>query len=124
MVQSRTRLLPQRDDADYGWRILCCRGLSLQQGGQFEQLLYGGFASLMCSGMLRALEGFVQHGRADQRGRFLDGDDEPGQLGRQRDSSCVRSDPACRNGLAHGRRGLGDLSGSTWIRSSWLQSPR
>ena len=31
------------------------------KGGQFEQLLYGGFASLMCSGMLRALEGFVQH---------------------------------------------------------------
>ena len=30
------------------------------KGGQFEQLLYGGFASLMCSGMLRALEGFVQ----------------------------------------------------------------
>ena len=29
------------------------------KGGQFEQLLYGGFASLMCSGMLRALEGFV-----------------------------------------------------------------
>jgi len=27
----------------------------------FENLLYGGFASLMCSGMLRALEGFVQH---------------------------------------------------------------
>ena len=31
------------------------------KGGQFEQMLYGGFASLMCSGMLRALEGFVQH---------------------------------------------------------------
>ena len=31
------------------------------KGGQFEQLLYGGFASLMCSGMLRALEGFVQY---------------------------------------------------------------
>jgi hypothetical protein len=31
------------------------------KGGQFENLLYGGFASLMCSGMLRALEGFVQH---------------------------------------------------------------
>ena len=31
------------------------------KGGQFEQLLYGGFASLMCSGMLRALEGIVQH---------------------------------------------------------------
>lgn len=26
-----------------------------------EQLLYGGFASLMCSGTLRALEGFVQN---------------------------------------------------------------
>ena len=31
------------------------------KGGQFEKLLYGGFASLMCSGMLRALEGFVQN---------------------------------------------------------------
>jgi hypothetical protein len=31
------------------------------KGGQFEQLLFGGFASLMCSGMLRALEGFVQN---------------------------------------------------------------
>jgi hypothetical protein len=31
------------------------------KGGQFEPLLYGGFASLMCSGMLRALEGFVQN---------------------------------------------------------------
>ncbi len=31
------------------------------KGGPFEQFLYGGFASLMCSGMLRALEGFVQH---------------------------------------------------------------
>jgi hypothetical protein len=31
------------------------------KGGQFEQLLYGGFASLMCSGMLRALEGFVRN---------------------------------------------------------------
>jgi hypothetical protein len=31
------------------------------KGGQFEQFLYGGFASLMCSGMLRALEGFVQN---------------------------------------------------------------
>jgi hypothetical protein len=31
------------------------------KGGQFEQLLYGGFASLMCSGMLRAFEGFVQN---------------------------------------------------------------
>jgi hypothetical protein len=34
------------------------------KGGQFEQLLYGGFASLMCSGMLRALEGFVQNAGA------------------------------------------------------------
>jgi hypothetical protein len=31
------------------------------KGGQFEQLLFGGFASLMCSGMLRAIEGFVQN---------------------------------------------------------------
>jgi len=31
------------------------------KGGQFEPLLYGGFSSLMCSGILRALEGFVQN---------------------------------------------------------------
>jgi hypothetical protein len=31
------------------------------KGRHYEQLLYGGFASLMCSGMLRALEGFVMH---------------------------------------------------------------
>jgi hypothetical protein len=31
------------------------------KGGAFEQLLYGGFASLMCSGILRAIEGFVQN---------------------------------------------------------------
>jgi hypothetical protein len=29
------------------------------KGGAFEQLLYGGFASLLCSGMLRTLESFV-----------------------------------------------------------------
>jgi hypothetical protein len=34
------------------------------KGGQFENLLYGGFGSLMCSGMLRALEGFVQNAGA------------------------------------------------------------
>ena len=31
------------------------------KSGPFEHYLYGGFASLMCSGMLRALEGFVQN---------------------------------------------------------------
>jgi hypothetical protein len=31
------------------------------KGAPCEQFLYGGFASLMCSGMLRALEGFVQN---------------------------------------------------------------
>src|SRR5258708_10509985 len=31
------------------------------KGCQFEHLLYGGFGSLICSGMLRALEGFVQN---------------------------------------------------------------
>jgi hypothetical protein len=34
------------------------------KGGPFEQLLYGGFGSLMCSGILRALEGFVQNAGA------------------------------------------------------------
>ena len=40
------------------------------KGGQFEQLLYGGFDSLMCSGMLRALEGFVQHAGATSADGF------------------------------------------------------
>lgn len=31
------------------------------KNGPFEQLLYGGFASLSCSGILRALEGFVRN---------------------------------------------------------------
>ena len=31
------------------------------KNGPFERLLYGGFASLSCSGILRALEGFVQN---------------------------------------------------------------
>jgi hypothetical protein len=31
------------------------------KGAPCEQFLYGGLASLMCSGMLRALEGFVQN---------------------------------------------------------------
>jgi len=34
------------------------------KGGQFENLLYGGFGALMCSGILRALEGFVQNAGA------------------------------------------------------------
>jgi hypothetical protein len=34
------------------------------KSGPFEHFLYGGFASLLCSGMLRALEGFVQHAGA------------------------------------------------------------
>jgi len=32
----------ERHDADDGWRVLCRGRLSLQQGGQFEQLLYVG----------------------------------------------------------------------------------
>ena len=34
------------------------------KGGPFEQPLYAGFASLMCSGILRAIEGFAQHAGA------------------------------------------------------------
>lgn len=34
------------------------------RSGPFEHLIYGGFASLMCSGILRALEGFVQNAGA------------------------------------------------------------
>jgi hypothetical protein len=51
----------ERHDADDGWRVLAGAVYRYSKGGQFEQLLYGGFASLMCSGMLRALEGFVQN---------------------------------------------------------------
>src|SRR5260370_32945207 len=40
------------------------------KGGPFEQPLYGGFASLMCSGILRALEGFVQHAGATNADAF------------------------------------------------------
>lgn len=40
------------------------------KSGPVEQLLYGGFASLMCSGMLRALEGFVQHAGATNADAF------------------------------------------------------
>ena len=40
------------------------------KGGPFEQLLCGGFASLLCSGMLRALEGFVQHAGATNADAF------------------------------------------------------
>ncbi len=31
------------------------------KGAPFEHFLYGGFASLMCSGILRTIEGFVQN---------------------------------------------------------------
>jgi hypothetical protein len=34
------------------------------RGGKSENLLYGGFGALMCSGILRALEGFVQNAGA------------------------------------------------------------
>ena len=34
------------------------------KSGPFENYLYGGFASLMCSGILRTIEGFVQHAGA------------------------------------------------------------
>ena len=36
----------------------------------FEHLLYGGFASLMCSGILRAIEGFVKHAGAQNADGF------------------------------------------------------
>jgi len=63
---------PERDDADYGGGFFE-RRLSLQQGGQFEQLLYGGFASLMCSECSARWRDCPAR-RADQRGRFLDGE--------------------------------------------------
>jgi hypothetical protein len=40
------------------------------KSGPFEHLLYGGFASLLCSGMLRTLEGFVQHAGATNADAF------------------------------------------------------
>ena len=39
-------------------------------GGASEPLLYGGFGSLLCSGILRALEGFVQHAGATSADAF------------------------------------------------------
>jgi hypothetical protein len=42
------------------------------KGGAFEHYLYGGFGSLMCSGILRAIEGFVQHaGATNAEGYWL-----------------------------------------------------
>jgi len=64
------------------------------KGGQFEQLLYGGFASLM----------------TDKCGWLLDGGDEPGELGCQRDPASLRADTTGGDGDAHGRRCIGDLS--------------
>ena len=81
------------------------------KGGPFEQLLYGGFASLMCSGMLRALEGLRAERRADEREWLLDGNHESGELDGQRDPAHVRFDAACGDGAAHGRSRFGDLSG-------------
>jgi hypothetical protein len=40
------------------------------KGGPFEHLLYGGFGSLMCSGMLRAIERFVQQAGATNADAF------------------------------------------------------
>jgi hypothetical protein len=40
------------------------------KGSPFEQFLYGGFVSLMCSGILRALEGFVQQAGATNADAF------------------------------------------------------
>jgi len=50
----------QHYDADDG-RLFFAGACIATARCPFEQLLYGGFASLMCSGMLRALEGFVQN---------------------------------------------------------------
>ena len=81
------------------------------KGGPFEQPLYGGFASLMCSGMLRALEGFVQHAGRNECRCVLDGHDEPRELDGQRDPAHVRAHAVGSDGHAHGRRSFGDLSG-------------
>ena len=40
------------------------------KGGPFEHTLYAGFASLMCSGILRAIEGFVNHAGATNADAF------------------------------------------------------
>jgi hypothetical protein len=40
------------------------------KGGPFEHSLYAGFASLMCSGILRAIEGFVDHAGATNADAF------------------------------------------------------
>ena len=40
------------------------------RGDRFVEALYGGLASLVCSGILRALEGFVAHGGATSADAF------------------------------------------------------
>jgi hypothetical protein len=69
------------------------------KGGPFEHLLYGGFGSLMCSGMLRAIEGFVQRAGATNADAFW-----------MATMSLVNW-TANSNGSAHGWCGLRNLSG-------------
>jgi len=86
------------------------------KGGQFEQLLYGGFASLMCSGMLRALEGFVQNAGPTSRGRLLDGGDESRELDRERDLTGICAHATRGDGMHMGGVVSEIYPGSTWIR--------
>ena len=81
------------------------------KGGQFEQLLYGGFASLMCSGMLRALEGFVQHAGPTSADGFWMATMSLVNWVANVILPVFALTQLGRNGLAYGRRGLGDLSG-------------
>ena len=76
------------------------------KSGPFEHLLYGGFASLMCSGMLRALGRLCSKRWPDQCRWLLDGNDESRELDGQRDPAHVRSDSTRGDGTAYGRSGL------------------
>ena len=76
------------------------------KSGPFEHLLYGGFASLMCSGMLRALEGFVQNAGPTNADGFWMATMSLGELDGQRHSSHVCTDSTRGDGAAHGWSGL------------------
>ena len=76
----------------------------------FEHLLYGGFASLMCSGMLRALEGFVQHGGATSPDGFWMATMSLVNWTANVILPIFRANPTCGHGPPYGRCDDGDIS--------------
>jgi len=111
-------------DADYGWRILCSGGLSLQQGRPVRAVALWRLRFVDVFGNAPRVGGICPARRADQRGRFLDGNDEPGELGRKRDLPVFALTQLAAMALhmaAWSRRSIQVRPGSG---SSWLQSPR